>query len=696
MDEHAMKSIVLAEKPSVGKELGKFLKCPKKTKGYWEGPEYIVTWAMGHLVELADPGVYEERYKTWKLDYLPMLPDRMKHKVIGRTSQQFRTIKSLFKRKDVNHLVIATDAGREGELVARLIMRLGGWKGPFSRLWISSQTDTAIREGFRNLKPGADYDNLFRAAECRSEADWIIGLNITRALTCKNDARLSAGRVQTPTLAMLVTREKERENFSPSPYWTIKADFGPFEGLWVSPKGNSRLSDPEMVRSIADRVRDREAVISGIARKEKSTPPPLAYDLAALQRDANAVLGFSAKNTLNTLQSLYERHKIMTYPRTDSRHITEDVAVSLGDRLKAIQDSPHGSMVRKLLSAPLRPGKRFVDGSRVTDHHAIIPTEQKVNLGVLNGDERSLWNLVAQRFIAVLLPPYRFESTSLTLMVEGEQFTVKGIRVLDRGWRVVSGVRPSGDEADTDEAEVRNLSQFEKGQKLTIRKVREKRDFTKPPPRYTEGTLISGMENAGRLISDKSLKASISHTGIGTAATRADIIEKLFGNYYMERMGKDLVPTSRGTELLEIVPDQLKSPELTAQWEQRLSLIAKGSEQANRFSRDIRENTQELVDEVKKSQKKYTPRNVSNVSCPLCGRKMLSVRDKKGRKLLVCPSFSCGHEQSEEPENSFSRRPSKRDRVMNQKLIRQYSDHSKDTASLGDLIKASQKKKPTG
>ena len=707
-----MKSIVLAEKPSVGKDLGKYLKCSKKTKGYWEGPQYIVTWAMGHLVELADPGVYDERYKPWKLDHLPMLPDRMKYRVIGRTSLQFKTIKSLFNRKDVTHLIIATDAGREGELVARLIMRLGGWKGPFSRLWISSQTETAIRDGFRNLKPGADFDNLFHAAECRAEADWIIGLNITRALTCKNDARLSAGRVQTPTLGMLVSREQERENFSPSPYWTIKADFGPFEGLWVSPKRDSRLSDPEIVRSIVDRAKDRVAVISGISRREKSTPPPLAYDLAALQRDANAVLGFSAKQTLNTLQSLYERHRIMTYPRTDSRYITEDVAASLSDRLTAIQDSPYGSLVRKLLGSPQRPGKRFVDGSRVTDHHAVIPTEQKVNLEALNRDERSLWNLVVQRFIAVLLPPFRFESTSISLMVEGEQFTVKGIRVLDRGWRVVPGAGGSpaastsdsadlahsgspgdSDDPGTDEAEVRDLSRFEKGQKLTVRSVREKRDFTKPPPRYTEGTLIAAMENAGRLISDRSLKESISQMGIGTPATRADIIEKLLSNYYMERTGRDLVPTSLGIELLDIVPDQLKSPELTARWEQRLSLISKGSEQAKRFSMDIRESARDLVEEVKKSQKKYSPRNVSKVSCPLCGRKMLSVRDKKGRKLLACPAFSCGHEQSEEPQNSISHRPSKREQVMNQKLIRQYSDRSKETVTLGDLIKAAQEKK---
>lgn len=307
-----MKTIVLAEKPSVGKDIGRVLQCNKKTKGFWEGNDYIVTWAMGHLVELADPGEYDERYKTWALDYLPMLPERMKHKVIRRTSHQFRIIKDLFKRKDTNHLIVATDAGREGELVARWIMRLGGWKGPFSRLWISSQTDAAVRSGFDNLKQGREYDNLFHAAESRAEADWIVGLNVTRALTCKYDARLSAGRVQTPTLAMIIDREREIEGFTPEAYWTISADFGPFTGRWRGPSGATRLKDVNRARAIVEKVKGSDAIVTEASRKQKSEPPPLAYDLTSLQRDANSRLGFPAKKTLNTLQALYERYKIAT------------------------------------------------------------------------------------------------------------------------------------------------------------------------------------------------------------------------------------------------------------------------------------------------------------------------------------------------------------------------------------------------
>ncbi|HUV09086.1 MAG TPA: DNA topoisomerase III, partial [Spirochaetia bacterium] len=660
-----MKKIVLAEKPSVGKELGKIVGCSKRTKGYWEGNEYIVTWALGHLVELADPGEYDERYKTWSLDYLPMLPQPMKHKVIRRTSGQFRVIRELFKRKDVNHLIIATDAGREGELVARWIMRLGGWKGPVSRLWISSQTDSAIRDGFRNLRPGADYENLFRAAECRAEADWIIGINVTRALTCRHDARLSAGRVQTPTLAMIINREREIEAFTPESYWQIHADFGPFSGTWTGAGGETRIRDHARARSIADRVSGKEATLARVTKREKSELPPLAYDLTSLQRDANARCGFSAKKTLDTLQSLYERHKIVTYPRTDSRHITADIVPTLKDRLRAISASPYAALVRSLLASELKPGNRFVNDKKVSDHHAIIPTEQAVDLGKLDGDERALWNLVVQRFLAVLMRPHRYESTTLDLSVEGETFIARGTRVIERGWREAggdSGESPPEDEQDggdldKEEPVRQDLSKYTEGLKFSVRKAEEKQGFTKPPPRYTEGMLVSAMENAGNLIEDKSLKSTIAGTGIGTPATRADIIEKLLDKYYIERRGKELIPTSRGFELLDLVPDELESPELTARWEQRLSHIAKGTEKAEAFSEDIRRNARELVDHIKRDTSQYRPRNLSSKSCPMCGKKMLPVRDKKGRKLLVCPSFSCGHEESEEGPDSFNRPP---------------------------------------
>jgi DNA topoisomerase-3 len=689
-----MKKIVLAEKPSVGKDIARVLGCAKKTKGYCEGKEYIVTWAMGHLVELADPGEYDERYKTWALDYLPMLPQRMKHRVIRKTSHQFRTIKGLFKRNDSDHLIIATDAGREGELVARWIMRLGGWKGPFSRLWINSQTDTAVREGFKNLRQGQEYDSLFCAAESRAEADWIIGLNVTRALTCKYDARLSAGRVQTPTLAMIIEREREIESFVPEAYWTVGADFGPFKGTWIGPKGITRIKDLARARAIVEKVKGREAIISEVSRSEKSEPPPLAYDLTSLQRDANSRLGFSAKKTLDILQGLYERHKLVTYPRTDSRYITMDMVPTLKDRLRAIQDSPYKKTVQALLSCELKTGSRFVNNRKVTDHHAIIPTEQRLSLGSLNSDERALWNLVAGRFLAVLMPPYRYESITLTLTVSGEIFAVRGVRVIDRGWREVGGTAETdGEREDEDELFHQDLAAYTRGTKFTVLEAEAKQGFTRPPPRYTEGTLLSAMENAGKFIEDRELKKTIAGSGIGTPATRADIIEKLLDKYYVERKGKELVPTSRGYELLDLVPDELKSPELTARWEQRLTRIAEGREKAFGFASDIRNSAQKLVEQIKKSAQQYHPRDASGKPCPVCGKMMLSVRDKTGKKLSVCQSFSCGYEESEDAGYNLARRPSKREKAHTRRLIRKYSDTSKDTATFADLIKASMDKK---
>jgi len=689
-----MKTIVLAEKPSVGKEIGRVLGCNKKTKGFWEGNDYIVTWALGHLVELADPGEYDERYKTWALDYLPMLPERMKHKVIRKTSHQFRTIKDLFKRKDTNHLIIATDAGREGELVARWIMRLGDWKGPFSRLWISSQTDVAVRSGFNSLKPGRDYDNLFHAAESRAEADWIVGLNVTRALTCKYDARLSAGRVQTPTLAMIIDREREIEGFTPEAYWTISADFGPFTGQWRGPNGATRLKDVNRAQAIVQKVKGSDAIVTEASRKQKSEPPPLAYDLTSLQRDANSRLGFSAKKTLNTLQVLYERYKIATYPRTDSRHVTTDIVATLKDRLHAIADSPYRKTVENLLTRELKPGSRFVDNKKVTDHHAIIPTEQRVKLDVLTGDELALWNLVAQRFLAVLMPPCRYESIVITLTASGETFTARGIRMIDRGWRAVGGSLDDDDQReDEEDLSQHDLSAYARGTKLKVQKAQEKQGFTKPPPRYTEGTLLAAMENAGKLIDDKDLKSMIAGSGIGTVATRADIIEKLLNKYYIERKGKELIPTSRGHELFELVPDQLKSPELTARWQQRLTSIAEGKERAQGFTTDIRGNTEELVAQIKQSNRQYNPRNAGGKPCPMCGKKMLAVRDKRGNRLRVCASFACGYEEREETGDGRMRRPSKREQAQTRGMIRKYSDSSKDTATFGDLIKASMDKK---
>jgi len=686
-----MKSIVLAEKPSVGRDLAQVLGCRKKTKGYSEGDTYIVTWAMGHLVELADPQSYDEKYRTWSLHYLPMLPEPMKHRVIRQTSHQFRTIQSLFRRKDVNNLIIATDAGREGELVAHWIMRLGGWKGPYQRLWISSQTEAAIREGFRTLKPGKDFDNLFRAAECRSEADWIIGLNISRALSCKYDARLSAGRVQTPTLALIVGREEEINNFTPESYWQVYADFGSYTGLWRSSGGVTRVKEEKRAREIAEKVQGSEGRIAKVEAKDKTEPPPLAYDLTALQREANSRLGFSAQKTLSTLQGLYERHKLVTYPRTDSRYITRDIVPTLKDRLQAVLSSRYRKPVQQLLAGEIKPGSRFVNDAKVTDHHALLPTEQQAEPQRLGSDERALWEMIVARFLAVLFPPYRYKSITLITEAEGEQFLSRGIQVVDPGWKAIEE-SVSDKEEEEDEAPQQELSSHRQGEVVRVAGTEVKQGFTKPPPRYTEATLLDAMEHAGRFIEDKELRASIAQGGIGTPATRAEIIEKLLSHYYIERRGRTLLPTPRGLGLLELVPGDLRSPELTARWEQRLSRITEGKERPADFNRDIRRNATELVEMVKTSTASFKPRNLSNNPCPVCGKMMMPVLDKKGRKMLVCQSLSCGYEQTEGQGDSLSRRPSKKQKAMNRRMIQQFSDKSKETATFADLIRAAQER----
>ncbi len=692
-DLRKMKAIVLAEKPSVGRELGRVLGCSKKSKGYSEGDSHIVTWAMGHLVELADPQVYDERYKRWSLDYLPMLPEPMKHRVIPRTSHQFRTIQSLFRRKDVNNLIIATDAGREGELVARWIMRLGGWKGPYQRLWISSQTESAIHEGFRTLKDGRTYDNLFHAAECRSEADWIIGLNISRALSCKYDARLSAGRVQTPTLALIVAREGEIDKFKPDSYWQVHADFGSYTGLWRSSKGVTRLKEEKRAREIADRVRGKQGRIVRLDARDKSEPPPLAYDLTALQREANSRLGFSAQKTLSTLQGLYERHKLVTYPRTDSRYISRDIVPTLKDRLQGVLSSRYRTAVQQLLAGEIKTGSRFVNDAKVSDHHALLPTEQRADPRSLGADERALWEMIVARFLAVLSPPYRYKSITLITEAEGEQFLSRGIQVIDPGWRKIEQSVSDRGEEDEDEVPEQELSSHHQGDTLQVVGAEVKQGFTKPPPRYTEATLLDAMEHAGRFIEDKELRASIAQGGIGTPATRAEIIEKLLSHYYIERRGRTLFPTSRGMELLELIPGDLRSPELTARWEQRLARIARGEEKAAEFNRDIRRNAKQLVEYVKSSTATYKPRSVSSEPCPVCGKMMLPVADKKGRKMLVCQSLSCGYEQSAGEGDSLTRRPSKKQKAVNRRLIQQFSDKSKETTTFADLIREGQERK---
>jgi len=594
-----MKSLILAEKPSVAREIARVFNCNNKNKGYIEGAKYVVTWALGHLVTLAEPDEYDQKLKQWRMEDLPMVPEKMKLKVIKQTSQQYQVVKKLLYRGDINEVIIATDAGREGELVARWILAQAKCNKPLKRLWISSQTDSAIRDGFKKLKPGKDYENLYAAAVGRAEADWLIGLNVTRALTCKYNAQLNAGRVQTPTLAMVVQREKEIQEFKPVPYWTVRADFGDYFGDWRDQKGQSRIYKQERAREIAARVEGQEAMIKEIRRENKSENAPLLYDLTELQRDANRKLNFSAQKTLNVLQRLYEQYKIVTYPRTDSRHITTDIVPTLGMRLQAISTGPYQELVRLVSSSKINPGKRFVDNSKVTDHHALIPTGETVNLAVLGNDEKRLFDLIAKRFIAMFCPAYQYEKTTICTAVNGEQFYSRGRVVKEQGWRKVT--THSEDKNNNNNREVlpeQTLNQQKEGTKKQVKDCKFNRAMTSPPGRHTEASLLTAMENAGKYIDDEKLRESIKGSGLGTSATRAEIMEKLIGSFYMERHGKQLVPTSKAKQLIGLAPKELISPELTAQWEEQLSNIAKGKVRKTVFIEGIRKSAREMVKDI--------------------------------------------------------------------------------------------------
>ena len=645
------KSLVLAEKPSVARELAKTLGCRQNGEGCISGDKYVVTWALGHLVTLADPEDYNKDYKTWSLESLPMLPQKMRLVVIKETSKQYNIVQNLLKRDDISDIIIATDAGREGELVARWILIKADCKKPIKRLWISSQTEKAVREGFGNLKPGADYYDLFLSAQSRAEADWLVGLNVTRALTCKHNAQLSAGRVQTPTLAMIVAREQEIKNFVPKEYYTIKAKFNGFNATWAGDKGQSRLFNRADAEAVMQRCEGKPGVISEVDKQYKHKAPPAAYDLTELQRDANRKYAYSAKETLSIMQSLYERHKLLTYPRTDSRYITEDVVPTLPERLRSIAVGNYKDLSLSLLKAKPLQTRYLVDNNKVSDHHAIIPTEEPVDLFALTPEERNIYDLVVRRFLAVLSPAFEYEEVKLTVLIGKEKFHAKGKTVKSPGWKLAYGQELAGDDEDDsagDAADVADqvLPQIRQGEKLETKSCEIETGKTRPPARYNEATLLTAMENPTDSQMSAELRAVLKTTsGLGTPATRADIIEKLFSSFYIERRGKEIVPTSKGIQIIGIVPDDLRSAELTAKWEQELSLISKGKAKSGEFIAQMRDYTSKLVSEVAHSAATYAHDNVTREKCPACGKFLLDVNGKKG-KLLVCPDRECGYRKN--------------------------------------------------
>ncbi|MCM3665301.1 DNA topoisomerase 3 [Mesobacillus subterraneus] len=627
-----MKSLVLAEKPSVARELARVLGCNKTNKSYFEGNQYIVTWALGHLIELKMPENYDPKYKVWKLEELPIIPDKMGLKVIKQTSHQFKEIERLADRKDIGEFIIATDAGREGELVARWILQRINWRKPIKRLWISSQTDRAIKDGFKNLKPGKDYEKLYESAVCRAEADWLIGLNVSRALTTKFKDPLSAGRVQTPTLAMILEREDEIGKFVPKDYWTIQAKVGALTAEWEH-NGEKRIFSKEKAEQIQKKLADKKAVLKSIDRKQKTDPQPMPYDLTELQRDANKRFGFSAKKTSNVLQGLYEQHKLVTYPRTDSRYLTTDMEATMADRLHGIMSGYKDEAKPALAQKGKVLARRVFNNEKVTDHHAIIPTEERLHLADLSPDERKLYDLIVRRFLALFYPAYQYEVIHASFEVESESLSARETNVLELGYKKVLG-------KDDDDSDKQSLGHLEKGKSYSVGQVTLNKKMTEPPLRLSESDILAKMEKFG----------------LGTPATRAEIIERLISSEAVERQNGRLYSTKKGKQLIDLVNDELTSPELTAKWEKELEEIARGKGDPKQFKQRIREQTARLVSEIKTSDKSYRAHNLTGSKCPECGEFMKERKTKEGR-ILVCSSPECSFRKHKDPKLSQRRCP---------------------------------------
>ncbi|MGK0554960.1 DNA topoisomerase III [Macrococcus capreoli] len=624
-----MKSVVLAEKPSVARDIARVLNCNQKKNGYMENNQYIVTWALGHLVTNADPEQYDSKYKAWDMKDLPILPERMKSVIIGKTRKQFNVVKAQIERQDVNEVIIATDAGREGELVARLILEKCKGNKPIKRLWISSVTDGAIRDGFKNLKPGSAYHGLYQAALARSEADWIVGINATRALTTKYDAQLSTGRVQTPTLQMVKIRQDAINQFKPRQYYSLNVVVDGVTLNWQTPH---RIFDETVVDQLMQDLKGKKAVITDVVSHEKKRFPGKLYDLTSLQQDAYRRFKYSAKETLSTMQSLYETHKLVTYPRTDSNYLTTDMVSTLKERVASLASTEYRAQVVELMKSPLKAGSHFVNDAKVSDHHAIVPTEVRVNLDSLSARERNIYMLIAERFLSNLMPPYVYAEQKVTVTIGESLFVAKQEETIHPGFTALSTANTG-----------KKHHIFKKGAVLDTVKLNKTTHVTEPPPYLNEGSLLKAMENPSSIFEiDKTTQSTLkSAGGIGTVATRADIIEKLYNLNAIENINGNIKVTNKGRQLLELAPNALKSPELTADWEHKLTLIEKNKYDKNKFINEMRAFTKEIIDEIKSSEDKFKHDNLTTTECPTCGKFMLEKKTRNG-KMLVCQDPTCG------------------------------------------------------
>jgi len=630
--------LIVAEKPSVGRDIASALGRHRKGKGALTGDGWTVTWALGHLAELAPPDAYGEQYKKWRLETLPILPERFKVRVNQKTREQFATVKNLLGDPSVTEVVNACDAGREGELIFAYLYGLSGCKKPVRRLWISSLTPEAIRAGFDALRDGSSMRPLEDAARSRSESDWIVGMNATRAYSVRFGRPgnvLSVGRVQTPTLRLLVDREREIEDFKPEKFWTVHARFAregvTYDGVWFKNKQN-RLKEKRAAEEIAEKVQGGTGIVTKAEKKTASEKPPLLYDLTELQRNANARFGFTAERTLRTAQALYEERKLITYPRTSSRYLSRDMVGGLKKRVEAAGALPGlAPFAEKLLGLPKLPiSRRIVDDAKVTDHHAIVPTGKKAS-GELLPDEAKVYDLVARRFLAVFFPDARFENTIVVTEVKGETFLSKGRVVLEAGWRALYPDRVGGKK----EKEPPVLPPIGAGQEWRVAKVGVKEGETKPPPRYSESALLGAMETAGKFVEDEELRQAMKESGLGTPATRAAIIERLIKVGYVEREKKALVPTEKGRALISLLGESpLSSAELTGQWERRLAEMERGAEKRPDFMADIGSFTTSLVEAVRTMEGERlasTSRSRKPLgTCPNCGAAVVETKKAYG------------------------------------------------------------------
>lgn len=620
-----MKQLIIAEKPSVAKDLSRVLKATKKTKNYYEGDKVIVTWALGHLLTLKMPEDLNKEWQQWQLETLPMLPKQIGIKPLPKTGHQLKAIAALAKRKDVGEAVIATDAGREGELVARWILQWVRFNKPVKRLWISSQTDKAIKQGFANLKPASQYDNLYESAISRAKADWLVGLNVTRALTVKYQDNLSAGRVQTPTLALVRQQEKQIEKFLPQEYFTIQ--FADNQLTFTHQQKNPQaIKTREAAQQLVQQMSQTAGTVEKIEEKVKRQAAPLPYDLTEIQREANQRYGFSAKKTLSLVQSLYEIHKVVTYPRTDSKYLTTDMQNTMKERLQAISDfNPQVKTIIKNGSKVVL--KKVFNNALVSDHHALIPTEQSANFAKLSSDEQRIYQMIVSRFLMLFLPEYQEKVEKITLSFGSERFVASNKKVLEPGWKGTS---------DEPKAKVVHYTE---GQKIKGEFSIEKQ-LTTPPKPLNEGTLLAKMEKYS----------------LGTPATRAEMIEKLIKSDLMERKANYLAVTPKGKQLLGLVNPSLVTPELTEKWEKNLEKIAKGQMKSQQFIQQIEQDTKRLVAEIKQSNQSYQDFSITQKRCPECGSLL---KEKNGRdgKRLVCTNEDCHYSRRKEPKVSNHRCP---------------------------------------